>query len=233
MSVFFLLYRFSLIFISFNPTANRTTIIAHRRCLLTALHRSALPNSSHHAFPLPPCLPPCSLLFSASLPHVIFLWPVQTVTSHALPYRLSPVFTPHRHSITFLSLIHSPTLPLLSLSFSPWLSFLLWRHWTKSRPCEFHPLHSQHPLYSSPSSFCCFMWSHWCWQPWPLLSRWNLVKPTAISTELPNCTPPNYSLLSDWSRGSMLKQDYFSERELMFTFAICCRPSVWLSVVCL
>jgi len=31
----------------------------------------------------------------------------------------------------------------------------------------------------------------------------------------------------------MLKQDYFSERELMFTFAICCRPSVWLSVVCL
>ena len=34
-------------------------------------------------------------------------------------------------------------------------------------------------------------------------------------------------------QGSVLGPLLFSERELTFTFAICCRPSVCLSVVCL
>jgi len=32
--------------------------------------------------------------------------------------------------------------------------------------------------------------------------------------------------------GELMKYKHFSERELTFTFAICCLPSVCLSVVC-
>jgi len=34
------------------------------------------------------------------------------------------------------------------------------------------------------------------------------------------------------ARSSVMIKSFISERELAFTFAICCRSSVWLSVVC-
>ena len=45
-----MVFRFFLVFVSFHPTAHRSTIMAQRRCLLLDLHRSALPTSSNHAF---------------------------------------------------------------------------------------------------------------------------------------------------------------------------------------
>jgi len=104
-------------------------------------------------------------------------------------------------SIPYLSAVHSPTHSLLSLLFSPCLSFPLWRYWTISRPCEFNPLHSQHPLYSLPSLFCCFIDlidshnpdSH---NPELFCLTVTWIKPTTTSVELPKCTPANYLLLS-------------------------------------
>jgi len=93
----------------FRPTVRRPSIMAHNAIYTqpsVALHY--LP---HHVFPVPPFLPPYSLVFPSSLFHVIFHRSLQPVTSHALPYRLSPVLTPHPHSTPFLSAIYSLTAP--------------------------------------------------------------------------------------------------------------------------
>jgi len=67
-----------------------------------------------------------ALLFPPSLFHVIFHRSLQPVTSHALPYRLSPVLTPaptlHPLSIC-CSLAHAPS-PLPVLFSSPFFSSL-------------------------------------------------------------------------------------------------------------
>ena len=167
-SFLFRFHQFSLFILPFTDHPLSLTVAVYSRPSIVLHYIYLL-----HAFSVPPFLCPCSLLFPPSLFHVIFLWSLQPVTSHALLYRLSPVFTPHSHSIPFLSAVHSPTHPLLSLLFSPCLSFPLWRHWTKSWHRELHPLHSQHPLCSSPSSSCCFIWSHWYPQSWPFLSHWK------------------------------------------------------------
>ena len=59
--------------------------------------------------------------------------------------------------------------PLLLAFFPPF-----WWHWTESWPSKFHSVHSQHPLLSPSSSFCCTVWSDRHPQPWPSLSHWNL-----------------------------------------------------------
>ena len=48
------------------------------------------------------------------------------------------------------------------------------RHWTQPRSFSLHSVHSQHPLYSPSSSFCCTIRSDRYTQPWPFLPYWNL-----------------------------------------------------------
>ena len=118
----FVCFQFSLVL----RFSSRSAIIVHHAIYI--LPPVVLHYLPHHVFHVPPFLPPCSLVFPPSLFHVIFHRSLQRVTSHALPYRLSPVLAPHPHSIPFLSAVHSPTHPLLSLSSSPRLSFPLWRY---------------------------------------------------------------------------------------------------------
>ena len=80
-----MVFRFFLVFISFHPTAHRSTIIAHRRCLPLALHRSALSNSFNHAFPVPSFF----LLALSSFVHDSLMSSSshQSNVSHPTPYR--------------------------------------------------------------------------------------------------------------------------------------------------
>jgi len=157
--------------------------------------RSIVLHYFHHAFPAPSFLSSCSLIFPASLFHVIFIRPLQPVTSHALLYRLSPVLTPHPYSIPFLSAVHSPTHPLLLLSFLPAFLLLSGDIELNPGPVSFtlgtlnirsflHPLHSGalSDLINAhhPDLFC--------------LTE-TRIKPTTTFTELLSCTPPNYSLV--------------------------------------
>jgi len=70
------------------------------------------------------------------------------------------------------------------LLFSSCLSSFWWQ-WIKPRPWKTHCLHHKHLLLSS--SVCCPLSSHWCSQPWSLLTQ-TWIKPTTISAELLKCT---------------------------------------------
>ena len=133
-------------------------VVARHRCLSFSLLLVCY-YLLHHAFSVLLFRSPRSIHLPVSLScHLRLITATRHILCPTVPHVFSTHISPAFHLLSlWYSLARTPSAILVLFCL---LSFSLWRHWAKSRPCSFHPVHFQHPLCSSSPPFCCFICCH-------------------------------------------------------------------------